>query len=343
MKTHPKIESISASTGYTTGGQTLEINGWGLKGTTLADVSVTVDGVACTVTNSTLDKITCTTGAASAVSYEGDQPGTHGLRQLVYDPTNADTNPGWNSYNDGTPLVETRLLTAWDDAFGNYTRALTHAKGWFKAPEAGRYRFYLACDDFCKTEISNEKFDKTKTDAYTMTRTNIRHWATRWRHYNFPQETGHSNTWTSDWITLEKDAFYKVDGFHGEYSGGDHSTVSVEFEKTGTTGMHHASKEVQLLEVKNEIVYEQFNITVKNAHGGKYQIMFVNPKYDASDRNSPKTVLTREITDNTDVNSVRRAVRDFYGNWRIWSSDLEVTKHSTDDNFETQTDESLIT
>ena len=71
--------------------------------------------------------------------------------------------------------------------------------------------------------------------------------------------------------------------------------------------------------------------------------MFVNPKYDASDRNSPKTVLTREITDNTDTGSVRRAVRDFYGNWRIWGSDLEVTKHSTDDNFETQTDESLIT
>jgi hypothetical protein len=49
VKTHPKIDSISASAGYTTGGQTLTISGWGLKGTSLADVSVTVDGVACVV------------------------------------------------------------------------------------------------------------------------------------------------------------------------------------------------------------------------------------------------------------------------------------------------------
>lgn len=72
VKTHPKIDSISSTTGYTTGGQTLTINGWGLKGTTLADVEVTVDGVACKVMSSTLEKITCKTGAAAAVSYEGE-------------------------------------------------------------------------------------------------------------------------------------------------------------------------------------------------------------------------------------------------------------------------------
>ena len=91
------------------------------------------------------------TGAAAAVSYTGEQPGSHGLRQKVYDPTNASSNPGWSSHSNGTPVVETKLLSAWDDAYGNYTRAFTHAKGWFKAPEAGKYRFYLACNDFCKT------------------------------------------------------------------------------------------------------------------------------------------------------------------------------------------------
>ena len=53
VKTHPKIDSISQADGYITGGQTLTITGWGLKGTTLADVSVTVDGVSCTVLTST--------------------------------------------------------------------------------------------------------------------------------------------------------------------------------------------------------------------------------------------------------------------------------------------------
>jgi hypothetical protein len=189
----------------------------------------------------------------------------------VYDPTNEGTNPSWNSHTDGTPVVETKLLTAWDDAYGNYTRAFTHAKGWFKAPEAGKYRFYLACDNFCKVLLSEEKYDKTKTDAYTMTQRNIRHWSTQWRNYNQPQESGHSNTWISDWITLEKDEFYKVEGHHGEYTGShDHSTVSVEFEKADTSAHHHSSKEVQTLVVENEITYEQFNITVKNAMGGKF-------------------------------------------------------------------------
>ena len=44
VRTHPKIESVSAVSGYTTGGQELTISGWGLKGTSLDDVEVLVDG-----------------------------------------------------------------------------------------------------------------------------------------------------------------------------------------------------------------------------------------------------------------------------------------------------------
>ena len=238
VKTHPKIESISAETGFTTGGQTLKIKGWGLKGNSTADVEVIVDGVACKVLTTTLDEITCQTGAAGAVSFEGDQPGTHGLRQKIYDPTNSDSNPGWNTYSDGTPVVETKLMTSWEDTYGNYTRLQTHTKGWFKAPEAGNYRFYLACDDFCKIQFAGEKFDKTRTDPYTMNEINIRHWASDWREYHgvLPAEEDISNRWLSNWITLEKDEFYKVESWHGEYSGSDHATVAVEFEKAGTAG-----------------------------------------------------------------------------------------------------------
>lgn len=59
IKTHPKIESVSAASGFTTGGQTLSIKGWGLKGNTTADVEVMVDGVACKVLTTSLDEITC--------------------------------------------------------------------------------------------------------------------------------------------------------------------------------------------------------------------------------------------------------------------------------------------
>ena len=80
VKTHPKIDSISKTTGFNTGGQELTITGWGLKGATLADTQVTVDGIACTVTSVTMEKVKCVTGTASANSVSGiSQPGNPGL------------------------------------------------------------------------------------------------------------------------------------------------------------------------------------------------------------------------------------------------------------------------
>jgi len=76
VRVHPKIDSIEATQGYSTGGQELNISGWGLNGAS----EVTVAGVACTVTASTETGITCTTGAATTESSAGYQPGTPGLR-----------------------------------------------------------------------------------------------------------------------------------------------------------------------------------------------------------------------------------------------------------------------
>jgi hypothetical protein len=50
-----------------------------------------------------------------------------------------------------------------------------------------------------------------------------------------------------------------------EWSGSDHFTVAVEFEKTDSTGHHHANKEVQLLSIDPDQTFETFNITVEGA------------------------------------------------------------------------------
>mmetsp|Transcript_466 Transcript_466/g.685 ORF Transcript_466/g.685 Transcript_466/m.685 type:complete len:87 (-) Transcript_466:1180-1440(-) len=86
-----------------------------------------------------------------------------------------------------------------------------------------------------------------------MTEINRRNSATGWRQYHAPADETSSHKWVSDWITLEAGEFYKVEGFHGEYTNGDHATVSVEYEKSSisvtvgdkTSNHHHASKEVQ--------------------------------------------------------------------------------------------------
>ena len=73
MRVHPRIDKISAATGYLNGGQELTITGWDLEGTKVegstvpSDVTVMVAGKACSVTASTSTTITCLTGKATAV------------------------------------------------------------------------------------------------------------------------------------------------------------------------------------------------------------------------------------------------------------------------------------
>lgn len=63
VRVTPKIESISAASGSTSGGQTLTLTGNGFDGTT---VSVTADGVDCEVMTKSETELTCLTGANSA-------------------------------------------------------------------------------------------------------------------------------------------------------------------------------------------------------------------------------------------------------------------------------------
>ena len=294
-----------------------------------------VDGVACKVLTMEKEKITCMTGKAAAVSHTGKQPGSPGLRQKVYDPTNSNTNPYEAMFTDGKhPVVETKVLTAWEDSYGNYTRAGTHSKGWFKAPEAGKYRFYIACDDWCKMKMGTTKFAKeTAADKYTTATTAGRYSAVGYRQYHHPIPEGSSHKWVSDWITLEKGEYYQVESTHLEYSHSDHATVSVEFEKTGDFKHHHKSKAVQVLEIDPASDFETFNVTVKGAMGGKFQFMFVNPKYDASNKHSKRTYTSRSVKDNDSANNIRWALRDFYAH--VWGTDVTVKKLSVNDKFET--------
>ena len=68
VKVHPVIDSVSASEGFATGGQHLEITGYGLDG---EDIEVLVDNVPCSVKSTTETGIICETGAAQAPSVAG--------------------------------------------------------------------------------------------------------------------------------------------------------------------------------------------------------------------------------------------------------------------------------
>ena len=149
VRTHPKIESISESSGNTNGGQELTIKGWGFEHQDLVDV--TVAGVACEVISTTMDEIKCTTGAAAGASIDGvTQVGQPGIAKRKYDPDNGNSGVDFNALdNKSHPMTEEALELVFE--MGN---TASHKAGWvwdgfFKAPATGEYRFYISCDDAC--------------------------------------------------------------------------------------------------------------------------------------------------------------------------------------------------
>jgi len=146
VRTHPTISSIDKSQGFTSGGQTLQISGTGLKGT---DVQVSVAGVDCTVTEITNELITCQTGEAAAASVTGvTQPYTAGLRSKTMDPTNSDSGVGKSALVAEThPVTDESILTSFEVIHDTLYKAGRKITGYFKAPATGNFRFKLACDD----------------------------------------------------------------------------------------------------------------------------------------------------------------------------------------------------
>lgn len=131
--------------------------------------------------------------------------------------------------------------------------------GWFKAPATGRFRFYISCDDKCELEFdATNKFNSEDPTTPAPEIIAQRHSLTDWRHYFYPPAPESPDQYISDWIELEEGEYYKMNGYHFEWSGEDHFTVSVEYEKPDTADHHHTRKEIQVLSIETDIVFEEF-------------------------------------------------------------------------------------
>lgn len=138
VRIHPKIDKISAAQGYLMGGQTLVIDGWGLKGQT--STTVTVDGVPCKVDikRSSDERIYCETGSKATPSVLGPQPGQPGITYTFVNPTDLSVTPNWANSLDGTFPKKVSLQTALETLQQASDEAAMHNyDGWFKAPKTG--------------------------------------------------------------------------------------------------------------------------------------------------------------------------------------------------------------
>ena len=185
----------------------------------------------------------------------------------------------------------------------------------------------ISCDDVCKLFLntthpwdSSNPVDTLSADITTIAE---RYSWTNWRQYFIENVEGSTTQHKSNWTALTEGQYYKIEGFHGEYGGGDHFTVSVEYEMANSTGYHHANKEIQMLEIAPDNNFEIFNITVTNSTGEDIAIQFINPLYDGSN-GSTLQWLSNTFSDDASAGVVQNRLNGYFSN--IWGSGIEVTK-----------------
>jgi hypothetical protein len=214
VRTHPKIEGVSASSGFTSGGQDFIISGHGLNGT---DVVVYIDDVECEVTEAVSGMITCVTGEKDDTSLFGYQPGQAGLTREKTD-------------EDDATISIVDLVTSMEifEISGDVYK--DQISGWFTAPTTGSYRFLVSCSTSCNLYLdSDNPYDGIPLDTKpTPTKIAYRSWSIGWRTYFYDKDEGQR----SEWIDLEEDEQYYIMAESNGYNNIEHMTVSLEIKST---------------------------------------------------------------------------------------------------------------
>ena len=274
------IFDVSSNTGYTSGGQNLTVYGQGFDN---PNIQATVDGVPCSVTAYSKYSFSCEAQQAAAASVV-DVPkiGQHGLVQTMVNSTrNTAGDFVWVNTIDETNHVNwtstKSLLLELETPPNMYgDRYAQKLQGWFVAPETGRFRFSMACDDDCELWIDNTpKQISGKTRILKVYTGGFKNY---WKNDD-------SVNRTSDWLSFVKGEHYYIEALHSEGGGGDHFSVAVEIEQTAMVGHYHSVKEIQQLKISVDNNKDTTIFTVTNADGGLYVLNFQDPvslKYFAS-------------------------------------------------------------
>jgi hypothetical protein len=150
-KSVPVIFNISSNTGYVTGGQNITVQGYGFDA---GVVTAVIDGQPCTVTSTSRYEFDCTVQAKSTASdvthaYAGQLGVTrHSMT------SNAATNFTLSWANIDTAPYTKLLAMNLESEYNFGSKLGSVYKTWFVAPAAGRYRFYMTCDDRCELKMA---------------------------------------------------------------------------------------------------------------------------------------------------------------------------------------------
>lgn len=290
---------------------------------------VTVDGVECRVTASTENSIECVTGAAAKESWVNvSQPGSPGMTLTEYKKADTRYGVSFAELNTMTP-ISTTVATSIDHFTGFTEKFGLKYDGWFKAPETGNYKFYLACDDNCKINLDGTNaFNKLDPPATQQTPAQVAHkyWG-RWRDF-WNERAAQPADKNSDWIPLQKGEFYKMDVLFTEWTSSDYLTAAVEFEKANTATDPNSVYEVQRLAITHDHTFEEWQINIVNPDAKSLQLILAYK--NANDPNKIDLRTFKAINANASAHTWYLELRHFY--WSRWGSNITVTKKNYDAN-----------
>jgi hypothetical protein len=123
-----------------------------------------------------------------------------------------------------------------------------------------------------------------------------------------------------------------------EGTGGAYFAAAVEIEQieetpvdnsTTTVNHHQSMKEVQLLKAESTQVFDTMRITVNNADGGTYLLVFT----DADNENTKSA----DISTTASAGDMKNAVKNYYSRNRFLKSGINVnmTMYDVDGNVTT--------
>ena len=316
MRTHARIDSVSANSGSIEGGQELTISGFGFE----KDVDITVAGVPCEVTAMSMEEVTCTTGIAAGASVDGvAQPGQPGILQRIHEGASIS-----NLENASVAESGKQHQLTFESANDETEKVGYFWDGYFKAPATAEYRFYISCDDLCKLRLDSTNALSSGL-AFTPVTVANRWWYSDWRDYLDPPQVDDTSQYISAWIALTEGEYYKIDALHGNDRGASHMTVSVEVKDlvSPSAGHPQAISETQQILIDQDNVAETWEIHVTDPSSGVYALVFMDPKDDEFVRTEDN------IRSDCSAGTFEDRIRDRYYKHHVGSS-VTVTKTNYD-------------
>ena len=333
VRVHPKIEEISANSGFM-GGQIIEVKGKGF-GNDVTDLSVSVDDLNCHVLNvesttnnegefeEIVDTITCELEAASSAFTNKLFKGGAGLRNVVYDGYDKKFDDYLNDAPGKTVLSDKTMLSTENRL--NSSRYMQKAWGIFRPKTTGTHTFKIAGDDQTRLYLSKSKLDLAQPfDAASMLEQKCD--IPRWTHFReFHKYPGQICQ-----VELEAEEDYYMMAFQTEGGGRDSMTIAVETPNNGSDA-ENTKPQVQKVEILNDVVYQTMTVEVVGGQDGEFRLVFLRRREKDGRIDYYKVaMIPHDATDEYFCKKLRRAIGTYMSCSRAFidSSGNEVAEAS---------------